>query len=360
MAQGLVLAQNLLTGGREKAFSGVMVLTDGSPSFVYETKQVVSGMEEKGIMRYMMPITDASKNIALMEKFASEPSEGNMVKFTTFDDLTGDALDVNVAKCIKTFCPSAANCYVIYPNYPILVQAVKNAWRPRKTRYCRWGYKAIGGGWDTLAAFPRGCSKTRTYGWWFWKSTLDTQPDKSSHPRWTDDAWRVGKRIRYFKSYTSVMCVPDNIYVNDPVKKTDCGASGECTALCAHPGKIAGGGCQAPNGAVKGSHPNEDGDGWTCVGDSIAEATAICIPQENYQPRIEIVTKSITGSKWPKVQASCKGNEQLFGGGCLSSAGSCMSMPGYWNKNTWDCHPMVESEGEYKAFAICGPRARVR
>lgn len=340
MAQGFVLAKNLLVGGRPNAFSGVVVLTDGSPSFVFETKQVVSTMEQEGIMRYMLPITDSVNNIALMEDFASEPAEANMVQFKTIDDLRGADFDPNIAKCIRTFCPRAANCYDMDPNYPILVQS--KGWGTWKdSRGCRKGYQLVGGGCDTASGYS-GCKNP--------SSRRDFMVSRSAPAPWNPQRWQCNG------VWATSFCVPDFINVDPPTTNADC-SSGECTALC-KAGKVSGGGCRAPDGTVRGNHPKEDGTGWTCVGDSIAEAFAICIP-ENFNPRIATNKKSMNdfSSGYAKVSAKCTDDEQLVGGGCLSSDGSCVQQDHWWRDNEWHCQPTISSEGDFTAFAICGARA---
>merc|ERR1719460_2803254 len=52
MAQGFVLAEKLLTQrGRKGAQFAVMTISDGKPSFLFETTEKAKELEEKGIMK---------------------------------------------------------------------------------------------------------------------------------------------------------------------------------------------------------------------------------------------------------------------------------------------------------------------
>merc|ERR1719265_94717 len=59
MAQAFSIAETMYTeAGRADALSAVLTITDGKPSFQYQTQQKVDELEQKGIQRYFITITE--------------------------------------------------------------------------------------------------------------------------------------------------------------------------------------------------------------------------------------------------------------------------------------------------------------
>merc|ERR1719223_87772 len=55
MAQAFAIAEPMYTeAGRADALSSIMTITDGKPSFAWQTQQVVDQLEQKGIQRYFI------------------------------------------------------------------------------------------------------------------------------------------------------------------------------------------------------------------------------------------------------------------------------------------------------------------
>jgi len=83
MAQAFAMAEDMFTkGSRKDAQQSVMVITDGKPSFSFMTNEMAEQLDDKGIMRYFVvvsetPMTDDSMKNMLI--WASQPWETNLV-----------------------------------------------------------------------------------------------------------------------------------------------------------------------------------------------------------------------------------------------------------------------------------------
>jgi len=109
MAQAFILAEKLLQQrGRKDAQSAVMMISDGKPSFLFETTEKARELEEKGIMKYMVGIQEfpGSDAWALMKALATKPSPTNTVRVPGFDALQ-DGGGPFVREAIAKFCPAA-------------------------------------------------------------------------------------------------------------------------------------------------------------------------------------------------------------------------------------------------------------
>jgi hypothetical protein len=84
MAQAFSMAEKLITQrGRKEAQGAVLTISDGKPSFLFETREQVKVLESKAIMRYMVGIAEYpnSDNWKLMTELASQPFDTNTVPF---------------------------------------------------------------------------------------------------------------------------------------------------------------------------------------------------------------------------------------------------------------------------------------
>jgi len=109
MAQGFVLAEKLLMqGGRGESQHAVMTISDGKPSFLFETTEKAQEFDDKGIMKYMVGIAEfpGSDEWRLMRELASQPADTNTVFVPGFDAL-GDGGGPFVREAIAKFCPAA-------------------------------------------------------------------------------------------------------------------------------------------------------------------------------------------------------------------------------------------------------------
>jgi hypothetical protein len=111
MAQAFSTAQNaFLQGSRRGAQSAVMVITDGKPSFNFMTTQMVEQLEDKGIQRYFLVVTDGSLSdgpYKMMKEWASQPWETNLVHVAGGVDLLDADTDIWADKALVKFCPMA-------------------------------------------------------------------------------------------------------------------------------------------------------------------------------------------------------------------------------------------------------------
>jgi len=109
MAQGFVLAQKLLQQrSRKDAQSAIMTISDGKPSFLFETTEKAKELEEKGIMKFMVAISEfpGSDEWRLMKELATQPANTNTVRVPGFDALQ-DGGGPFVREALAKFCPAA-------------------------------------------------------------------------------------------------------------------------------------------------------------------------------------------------------------------------------------------------------------
>jgi len=108
MAQAFGVAEKLLLlGGRKSAQSAVMTITDGKPSFLFQTNEKVLQLKDKHTKLFFVPITEfKGKELKLMKKWASAPWPTNLVHIPGLDAL-GSAPKTFVQKCLVMFCPEA-------------------------------------------------------------------------------------------------------------------------------------------------------------------------------------------------------------------------------------------------------------
>jgi len=108
MAQAFTLAENLLLlEGRKEAQSAVMTLTDGKPSFLFQTYEKVQQLKDKHVKLFFVPITEfQGSEFALMKKWASSPWKTHLVHVPGMDILESDP-EVYTQRIIVEFCPNA-------------------------------------------------------------------------------------------------------------------------------------------------------------------------------------------------------------------------------------------------------------
>merc|ERR1719326_379150 len=108
MAQAFMVAEKFfLLGGRKKAMSAIMTITDGKPSFLFQTNEKVLQLKDKHTKLFFVPITEfKGKELKLMKKWASAPWPTNLVHVPGLDAL-GSAPKSFAQKCLVMFCPEA-------------------------------------------------------------------------------------------------------------------------------------------------------------------------------------------------------------------------------------------------------------
>merc|ERR1719240_2567188 len=108
MAQAFGLAEKmLLLNGRKRAMSAVLTLTDGKPSFLFNTYEKVMQLKDKHVKLFFAPVTEfEGEELALMKKWASSPWETNLVHIPGLAPLKADSA-LFQQKMIVKFCPEA-------------------------------------------------------------------------------------------------------------------------------------------------------------------------------------------------------------------------------------------------------------
>merc|ERR1719183_2250746 len=93
-----------------------MTITDGRPSFSFQTSQVVDNLEDKGVQRYFITITEnEGTETDLMKAWASAPWYTNHLHIPGFLQLMSSN-ETYVQENVVMFCPmsqSPALCHAI-------------------------------------------------------------------------------------------------------------------------------------------------------------------------------------------------------------------------------------------------------
>jgi len=109
MAQAFSTAEvAFIQGSRRGAQSAVMMVTDGKPSFNFMTTQMVEQLEDKGIQRYFLVVSEESLADApykMMKEWASQPWETNLVHVTGGLAVLDADTDLWADKALVKFCP---------------------------------------------------------------------------------------------------------------------------------------------------------------------------------------------------------------------------------------------------------------
>ena len=107
MAQAFALAETMYTAaGRKGAQSALLVITDGKPSFQFQTNELVQQLDDKGVQRFFVVVTEDEKSLDLMRKWASMPWETNLLHVPGLAPLDADR-GVWSQKALTLFCPMA-------------------------------------------------------------------------------------------------------------------------------------------------------------------------------------------------------------------------------------------------------------
>merc|ERR1719235_35385 len=107
MAQAFALAETMYTSaGRKGAQPALLVITDGKPSFQFQTNELVEQLDDKGVQRFFVVVTESDKSVDLMKKWASSPWETNLLHVPGLAPLEADQ-GVWSQKALTLFCPMA-------------------------------------------------------------------------------------------------------------------------------------------------------------------------------------------------------------------------------------------------------------
>merc|ERR1719446_818118 len=111
MAQAFSTAEvAFIQGSRRGAQSAVMMVTDGKPSFNFMTTQMVEQLEDKGIQRYFLVVSEEALTDApykMMKEWASQPWETNLVHVSGGLAVLDADTDIWADKALVKFCPLA-------------------------------------------------------------------------------------------------------------------------------------------------------------------------------------------------------------------------------------------------------------
>jgi len=107
LAQAFSTAQSIMmNGGRKSKPSTIVVVTDGKPTFKFETWNKVKQVKDEGVKVIMVIINDklGKKDREFMKKLASGPDNENVVKIPGVKKLKAD-MDTYVTKALVHSCP---------------------------------------------------------------------------------------------------------------------------------------------------------------------------------------------------------------------------------------------------------------
>jgi len=108
MAQAFTSAEKLfLLEGRQLAQSAVLTLTDGKPSFLFQTAEKVMQLRDKHTKLFFAPVTEfKGEELKVMQEWASQPWETHLVHIPGLEALKADEA-IFAQKAIVKFCPEA-------------------------------------------------------------------------------------------------------------------------------------------------------------------------------------------------------------------------------------------------------------
>merc|ERR1719281_557927 len=277
MAQAFGVAEKLLLlGGRKAAQSAVMTITDGKPSFIFQTHEKVMQLKDKHTKLFFVPITEfKGEELKLMKKWASTPWPTNLVHIPGLQAL-GSAPKTFAQRCLVKFCPeakSASNVIV-----PKLRYTTGGDWTKSM---CKAGETIIGGGCQ--AAWP-------------WGKMEKSAPDGGN-------SWHCGghggpKRVW-------AICAKGAKTTTKQVQ------GGDWTSVYCDAGQnVLSGGCQANGAPHHFSYNAPIGkNGWRCGGHGGPKKVwVICSPD------IKPIVRTTFGGDWHNVW--CPVGSKVISGGC--------------------------------------------
>lgn len=111
-AQAFSMAQvAFLNGGRKRAHSMMLIVTDGKPSFHFQTEQAMRKLKGSGVQVVVAQISlNPGKEADVMKQLATKPSGTNFLHFPGFKKLKADpagyAHQTLVHTCSKAYSPT--------------------------------------------------------------------------------------------------------------------------------------------------------------------------------------------------------------------------------------------------------------
>ena len=81
MAQAFALAETMYTSaGRKGSQCTLLVITDGKPSFQFQTNELVTQRDNKGVQRFFIVVSEDEKSFDLMKTWASVLRKTNLLQ----------------------------------------------------------------------------------------------------------------------------------------------------------------------------------------------------------------------------------------------------------------------------------------
>jgi len=111
MAQAFAMASDMFEkGSRLGAQHSVMIVTDGKPSFSFMTSQMAEQLEDKGIQRFFVVVSETAisdNSMMGMKKWASQPWEANLLHVSGGVAMLEASPNFWVEKALTKFCSAA-------------------------------------------------------------------------------------------------------------------------------------------------------------------------------------------------------------------------------------------------------------
>jgi len=132
MAQAFALAEVMYTGaGRKGAQSAILVITDGKPSFSFQTNELVRQLDDKNVQRFFIVVSEnGGDDLKKMQGWASSPWETNLIHVPGIDALQADA-SVWAQKATVMFCPMSFS-----PTNMVAEEETQGFMLVRESGYC--------------------------------------------------------------------------------------------------------------------------------------------------------------------------------------------------------------------------------
>ena len=107
MAQAFALSETVYAAaGRKGAHPALLVITDGKPSFLFQTNVLVEQLDDKGVQRFLVVVSYSIKAVGWMKSYASSPWETNLLHVPGKAVLGADA-GLWSQEALALFCPMA-------------------------------------------------------------------------------------------------------------------------------------------------------------------------------------------------------------------------------------------------------------
>jgi len=316
MAQAFGVAEKLLLlGGRKAAQSAVMTITDGKPSFIFQTNEKVLQLKDKHTKLFFVPITEfKGEELKLMKKWASTPWPTNLVHVPGLDALASSKRRF-VQRCLVKFCPEAKSASNIV--VPKLRYRSGGDWT---TSLCRKGETIIGGGCHAA---------------WAWAKMEKSGPKGSN-------GWECGGHGGRKRVWAT--CAKG---AKTTIKEKQVGDWGQ--VYCDAGQNVLGGGCQANAAPHHFQYNGPVGrNGWKCGGHGGKKKIWVICSTD-----IKPIVRSTRGGDWHSVW--CPVGSKIISGGC-----NAFSRPYRFEYNApagrsgrrWMCGGHTSSK---RAWVICSP-----